>query len=160
MIAIALTVNGDDVRETVEPRLSLADFLRQRLGLTGTRVGCEMGACGACLVRLDGRVVHACLLLAAQADGATVETIEHLSETGALRDLQDAFHARNALQCGYCTAGVLMTAHEYLENGGGPDRAAIRDALSGNYCRCTGYQAIVDAIQTVLEARRETGAKA
>jgi carbon-monoxide dehydrogenase small subunit len=112
-----------------------------------------MGACGACLVRLDGRVIHACLMLAVQADGARIETIEYLSETGALADLQAAFHQRNALQCGYCTAGMLLTAQEYLANGGTPDRTAIRDALSGNYCRCTGYEAIVDAIANVAEAR-------
>lgn len=153
MIAITLTVNAETVREHVEPRLSLADFLRTRLGLTGTRLGCEMGACGACLVRLDGRVVHACLTLAVQADGATIETIEYLSDTGILADLQTAFHARNALQCGYCTAGMLLTAQEYLDHGGTADRAAIRDALSGNYCRCTGYEAIVDAIASVAKAR-------
>jgi aerobic carbon-monoxide dehydrogenase small subunit len=150
---IALTVNAEPVRAFVEPRLSLADFLRTRLGLTGTRLGCEMGACGACLVRLDGRVIHACLMLAVQADGATIETIEYLSETGALAELQAAFHQRNALQCGYCTAGMLLTAQEYLANGGTPDRTAIRDALSGNYCRCTGYEAIVDAIASVAAAR-------
>src|ERR1700745_384186 len=121
---IALTVTAEPVRAFVEPRLSLADFLRTRLGLTGTRLGCEMGACGACLVRLDGRVIHACLMLAVQADGATIETIEYLSETGALADLQAAFHQRNALQCGYCTAGMLLTAQEYLANGGTPDRTA------------------------------------
>jgi carbon-monoxide dehydrogenase small subunit len=150
---IALTVNAEPVHAFVEPRLSLADFLRTRLGLTGTRLGCEMGACGACLVRLDGRVVHACLMLAVQANGARIETIEYLSETGALSGLQAAFHARNALQCGYCTAGMLLTAQEYLDLGGTPDRAAIRDALSGNYCRCTGYEAIVDAIASVVADR-------
>ncbi len=153
MIPITLTVNAEPVCEHVEPRLSLADFLRTRLGLTGTRLGCEMGACGACLVRLDGRVIHACLMLAVQADGATIETIEHLSDTGALADLQAEFHARNALQCGYCTTGMLLTAQEYLNNGGTPDRIAIRDALSGNYCRCTGYESIVDAIAAVARAR-------
>jgi carbon-monoxide dehydrogenase small subunit len=153
MIPIALTVNGDLVHDTIEPRLSLADFLRLRLGLTGTRLGCEMGACGACLVRLDGRTVHACLMLAAQADGSVVETIEHLSETGALAGLQAAFHARNALQCGYCSAGMLMIALEYLQQGGTPDREAIRDALSGNYCRCTGYESIIDAIESIARNR-------
>lgn len=153
-IAVSLVVNGEDVSRHVEPRLSLADFLRHELGLTGTHVGCEMGACGACLVRVNGRVEHACLTLAVQVDGAVVETIEGVAETGEIADLQAAFHARNALQCGFCTPGVLLTAQEYLAGGGAPDREAIRDALSGNYCRCTGYQAIVDAIETVAIARR------
>ncbi|ACA15113.1 (2Fe-2S)-binding domain protein [Methylobacterium sp. 4-46] len=153
-LPIRLTVNGAPVRRFVEPRLSLADFLRQDLGLTGTHLGCEMGACGACLVRLDGRAVHACLTLAVQADGGTVETVEGLTEAGTLADLQAAFHARNALQCGYCTPGMLVAAQDYLAQDGAPSREAIRDALSGNYCRCTGYEAIVDAIAEVARARR------
>jgi aerobic carbon-monoxide dehydrogenase small subunit len=157
-LPVALSVNGAPVRRFVEPRLSLADFLRQDLGLTGTHLGCEMGACGACLVRLDGRAVHACLTLAVQADGAEVETVEGLSESGALADLQAAFHARNALQCGFCTPGMLVAAQECLAEGGVPSRAAIRDALSGNYCRCTGYEAIVDAVEQVARARHGGGA--
>ena len=159
-MAITMAVNGAEVERLVEPRVSLADFLRQDLELTGTHVGCEMGACGACLVRVDGRAVHACLMLAVQADGAAIETIEGLSERGAITDLQAAFLARNALQCGFCTAGVLVTAHELLAAGAVPSRVEIRDALSGNYCRCTGYEAIVDAIETVARARQSDGAKA
>ena len=156
---IALTVNGVSTHRFVEPRVSLADFLRRDLGLTGTHVGCEMGACGACLVQVDGVAVHSCLMLAVQATGARVDTIEGLSDSGALRDLQEAFHARNALQCGFCTPGVLLSAAACLADArlaedGIPSRAAIRDALSGNYCRCTGYEAIVDAIETVATARQ------
>jgi carbon-monoxide dehydrogenase small subunit len=152
-VAITLTINAEKVTAMVEPRLSLADFLRQQMRLTGTHVGCEMGACGACLVTLDGRAVHSCLTLAIQADGAEIQTIEGLSESGAIADLQAAFHERNALQCGFCTPGVLVTAQELLQHDGVPSRDAIRDALSGNYCRCTGYEAIVDAIETTALRR-------
>ncbi len=152
-VFLTLRVNGSRVQRMVEPRMSLLDFLRRDLGLTGTHVGCEMGACGACLVSLEGRAVHSCLMLAVQAENLSVETIEGLSESGSIADLQDAFFQRNALQCGYCTPGVLMTAHDYLSGGGGPCRDAIRDALSGNYCRCTGYEAIVDAIEIVARNR-------
>lgn len=152
-IDITLTVNSETIREAVEPRLSLADFLRDRLRLTGTHLGCEMGACGACLVLLGGVPVHACLTLAVQADGETVETLEGLSERGAIADLQEAFHDRNALQCGFCTSGMIMTAHALLARNENPDRSEIRDALSGNYCRCTGYEAIVDAIATTAAQR-------
>ncbi|TXM71702.1 (2Fe-2S)-binding protein [Methylobacterium sp. WL12] len=154
---LSLTVNGTPVRHFVEPRLSLADFLRGDLGLTGTHLGCETGACGACIVNLDGRPVHACLMLAVQADGLRVNTIEGLSEAGTLADLQAAFHSRNALQCGFCTPGILVVAQgclgEWAASGTVPSREAIRDALSGNYCRCTGYEAIVDAIESVARAR-------
>ena len=154
---LSVTVNGTQVRRFVEPRLSLADFLRVDLGLTGTHLGCETGACGACIVNLDGQPVHACLMLAVQVDGLQVETIEGLSEAGTLADLQAAFHARNALQCGFCTPGILVVAHDCLgdwaASGIVPSREAIRDALSGNYCRCTGYEAIVDAIESVARAR-------
>jgi carbon-monoxide dehydrogenase small subunit len=132
-------------------RLNLVDFLRNDLGLTGTHVGCEHGVCGACTVRLDGRIVRSCLMLAVQADGANVETIEGLSDRGDIRSLQDAFHARNALQCGFCTPAMLLTAHELLMRGGPLTRQDIRDHLSGNYCRCTGYQAIVDAVHAVAQ---------
>jgi carbon-monoxide dehydrogenase small subunit len=152
-VDIRLSVNGVAVARSVAPRDTLADFLRQTLELTGTHTGCEMGVCGACLVRVDGRVVHSCLMFAVQADGALVETIEGLSERGVLADIQEAFHQRNALQCGYCTPGVLMTAHSLLSQGDVPSREDIRDALSGNYCRCTGYEAIVDAIETVARRR-------
>lgn len=150
---ITLSVNGEMVRERVEPRLSLADFLREHLSLTATHLGCEMGACGACLVLLGGVPVHACLTLAVQADGEAVETLEGLSESGAIADLQAAFHERNALQCGFCTSGMIITAHALLAKHDLPDRTEIRDALSGNYCRCTGYEAIVDAIATTAAQR-------
>lgn len=151
---IRVTVNGETHEEAVAPRLSLADFLRDRLRLTGTHLGCEMGACGACLVLIGGEAVHACLTLAVQADGAEVETIEGLSSSGRIADLQAAFLERNALQCGYCTPGMMVTAHSLLEAEPCPDREAIRDALSGNFCRCTGYEAIVDAIAATAAARR------
>jgi carbon-monoxide dehydrogenase small subunit len=153
VIDIALTVNGEDVRESVEARKTLVDFLRDDLGLTGSHVGCEHGVCGACTVRVDGVVVRGCLMLAAQCDGARVETIEGVSDSGEIADLQDAFQRRNALQCGYCTPGMLLTAQELLQNGGVPARETIRTHLSGNYCRCTGYQAIVDAVEAVAQAR-------
>lgn len=152
-VDISLTVNGGKVLRSVMPRETLADFLRQTLELTGTHTGCEMGVCGACLVLLDGRVVHSCLTFAVQADGSTVETIEGLSERSVIADIQDAFHQRNALQCGFCTPGVLMTAYSLLSVPGIPSREQIRDALSGNYCRCTGYEAIVDAIARVAQNR-------
>ena len=151
---IAFTLNGSQVRATVEARLHLADFLRQR-SLTGTHLGCEHGVCGACNVMMDGRSVRSCLTLAVQADGADVETIEGLTERNVIADLQHEFVVRNALQCGYCTPGMLVTAAELLSRGR-PSRADIRDALSGNYCRCTGYQAIVDAIEAVAAARGDS----
>ena len=150
---LELRVNGEEVTDFIEPRTTLADFLRDRLRLTGTHLGCEMGVCGACMVLLDGKPVHGCLVLAMQAAGSEVETIESLSESGAIADLQAAFHERNALQCGYCTSGMLMTAHTLLSETPQPDREAIRIALSGNYCRCTGYEAIVDAIATTAARR-------
>ncbi len=150
---ITVTVNGDDVRERVDARMSLVDFLRETLALTGTHVGCEQGLCGACSVRLDGEVVRGCLTLAVQCDGARVDTIEGVSDSGEIADLQTAFEKRNALQCGYCTPGMLLTAQELLSRGGVPSREAIRDHISGNYCRCTGYQAIVDAIEAVAFIR-------
>ena len=153
-IGITLTVNGETVSEAVEPRKTLVDFLRDDLGLTGSHVGCEHGVCGACTVRIDGVVVRGCLLLAVQCDGMRVETIEGVSDTGEIADLQDAFQRRNALQCGFCTPGMLLTAQELLKNGGDLSRAAIRQHLSGNYCRCTGYQAIVDAVEAVAASRQ------
>jgi aerobic carbon-monoxide dehydrogenase small subunit len=152
-IDISLTVNGEPVRESVEPRKTLVDFLREDLGLTGSHVGCEHGVCGACTVRVDGAIVRGCLMLAVQCDGARVETIEGVSDTGEIADLQDAFERRNALQCGYCTPGMLLTAQELLANESVPSRDAIREHLSGNYCRCTGYQAIVDAVEAVAQQR-------
>ena len=155
---IALTVNGEPAHERVDARKTLVDFLREDLGLTGSHVGCEHGVCGACTVRLNGVIVRGCLTLAVQCDGATVETIEGASDSGEIADLQDAFRRRNALQCGYCTPAMLLTAAELLRSGGVPSRTEIREHISGNYCRCTGYQAIVDAIESVAQAR--AGAKA
>jgi carbon-monoxide dehydrogenase small subunit len=141
------------VNERVEARKTLVDFLRDDLGLTGSHVGCEHGVCGACTVRIDGAVVRGCLMLAVQCDGAEVETIEGLSDSGAIADLQDAFRRRNALQCGFCTPGMLIGAHDLVGSGRVPSRQKIRDHISGNYCRCTGYQAIVDAIESVAQTR-------
>jgi carbon-monoxide dehydrogenase small subunit len=149
---ITLTLNGEVVTADVEPRQSLVDFLRAS-GLTGTHSGCEHGVCGACSVRVGGHVVRGCLMLAVQTDGQTVETIEGLTQSTAIADLQAAFHRRNALQCGFCTAGMLLTAHELLAANPMPTRDDIRDYLSGNYCRCTGYQAIVDAVADVAAER-------
>jgi aerobic carbon-monoxide dehydrogenase small subunit len=150
---IALIVNGEAVVETVEARQTLVDFLREQLSLTGSHVGCEHGVCGACTLRVDGVIVRGCLMLAAQCDGARVETIEGVSDSGELADLQDAFEKRNALQCGFCTPGMLLTAQELLANNSKPSREKIREQISGNYCRCTGYQAIVDAIEAVAQQR-------
>ena len=152
-VDIELAVNGVSVRRRVEPRKSLVDFLREDLELTGSHVGCEHGVCGACTVRVDGVLVRGCLMLAAQADGCRVETIEGVAGTGEIFDLQQAFAQENALQCGYCTPGMLLTAQEILRRSPRPDRAEIRRSLSGNYCRCTGYHAIVEAIHRVAEAR-------
>jgi len=157
-VAITLTVNGEAVSESVEPRTTLVDFLRDALGLTGSHVGCEHGVCGACTVRIDGAIVRGCLALAVQCDGARVETIEGVSDSGTIADLQQAFRTRNALQCGFCTPAMLLTAQELLATGDVPSRETIREHISGNYCRCTGYHAIVDAIEFVAQAR--AGAKA
>lgn len=146
MIEIALTVNGRAAAETVEPRLTLSDFLRHRLGLTGTHVGCEHGVCGSCTVLLDGAAVRSCLLLAVQADGLDVRTVESLATPEALHPLQQAFHEHHALQCGFCTPGILMAAADFLGREPDPTREAIADMLSGHLCRCTGYAPIVDAI--------------
>ena len=155
---IALTVNGEEVRERVDARRTLVDFLREDLNLTGSHVGCEHGVCGACTVQVDGAIVRGCLTLAVQCDGTRVETIEGLSDSGTLADLQQAFQARNALQCGFCTPGMLLTAAALLAQGGVPSREQIREHLSGNYCRCTGYHAIVDAVEAVARARTGGGA--
>jgi carbon-monoxide dehydrogenase small subunit len=152
-IAVSLTVNGERVARRVEARRHLIDFLRLDLGLMGSHTGCEHGVCGACTVRLDGRIVRGCLVLAASLDGSRVETIEGVSDSGEIRDLQEAFVARNACQCGYCTPGMLMTAADLLKVNPRPTREAIREHLAGNYCRCTGYHAIVDAVATVAARR-------
>lgn len=149
---ITITVNGEPVAARVPVRRNLADFLRDDLGLTGTHIGCEQGVCGACTVEVDGSPVRSCLMLAVQADGAAVTTIEGLADSGRSDRLRRAFSEHNALQCGFCTPGMLASALEYIEAGGTADRAAIREHISGNYCRCTGYQAIVDAIADTIGA--------
>jgi aerobic carbon-monoxide dehydrogenase small subunit len=150
---LTLKVNGETVTSAVQQRMNLADFLREKLGLTGTHLGCEQGVCGACTVKLNGDIVRSCLILAVQAEGCEIETIEGLSDSGAIADLQDAFRERNALQCGYCTPAMLITAQDLLLHEPMPSRETIRDYLSGNYCRCTGYHAIVDAVEMVAKAR-------
>ncbi|WP_298240831.1 (2Fe-2S)-binding protein [uncultured Bradyrhizobium sp.] len=155
-LRVRFVVNGRKVACEVAPRDTLVDCLRDKLELTGTHAGCEMGACGACLVQLDGQAVHSCLVFAVQADGARIDTIEGLSESGVIADLQAEFHRRNALQCGFCTPGMLVNAQELLSQLAQPNRDEIRDALSGNYCRCTGYEAIVDAIDAVAKERSKS----
>jgi len=149
---ITLSVNGVQVSRRVAPRVHLVDFLRDELGLTGSHIGCEHGVCGACTVRVNGEIVRGCLMLAVQADGCNVETIEGISDSGEARDLQKAFHEKNALQCGFCTPGMLMAAQDLVLKNIKPTREEIREHISGNYCRCTGYQAIVDAIEEVIQA--------
>ena len=144
---ITLTVNGTTVARRVAARQHLVDFLRDELGLTGSHVGCEHGVCGACTVRVNGEIVRGCLMLAVQADGCRVETVEGLSDSQELAKLQKAFHEHNALQCGFCTPGMLMAAQDLLRSGKKASREEIRSHISGNYCRCTGYQSIVDAIE-------------
>jgi len=156
-LPVSMIVNGEEVERFVEPRTTLGDFLRNDLELTGTHLGCEMGVCGACLVLVNGKAVHSCLMLAVAAEGESIQTVEGLSESKEIADIQQAFHNRNALQCGFCTPGVLVTAHEILKQEGPLSREEIRDGLSGNYCRCTGYEAIVDAIEAVLRARVAKG---
>jgi aerobic carbon-monoxide dehydrogenase small subunit len=153
-VPVSLRVNGERVDAHVLPRLNLADFLREHLHLTGTHVGCEHGVCGACTVRVNDEIVRACLMLAVQMDGRSVETIEGLSDSGEVADLQAAFRDRNALQCGYCTPGMLIAAQDLLRQHPEPSRQRIREHLSGNYCRCTGYQAIVDAVEATARSRR------
>ena len=152
---VTLTVNGTKVSRRVQPRTHLIDFLRDDLGLTGSHIGCEHGVCGACTVRVDGKIVRGCLTLAVQCEGRSVDTVEGLSDNGELAELQQAFHERNALQCGYCTPGMLVAALDLVKSEPDATRERIREHLSGNYCRCTGYHAIVDAIETVLLARRK-----
>jgi carbon-monoxide dehydrogenase small subunit len=154
-IQVTICVNGVDQTKRVEPRLHLIDFIRDELGLKSARVGCEHGVCGACTVRLDGDIVRGCLVLAVQADGQEVETIDGASDRGDLVELQAAFHAHNALQCGFCTSGMLLTASSLLVEKPDATRDEVREYMSGNYCRCTGYQAIVDAICEVLGNRRQ-----
>jgi carbon-monoxide dehydrogenase small subunit len=154
IVDISLTVNGERVQDRVDARKTLVDYLRDDLCLTGSHVGCEHGVCGACTVRVDGEIVRGCLMLAAQCDGSKVETIEGLSDSGEVTDLQTAFEQRNALQCGFCTPGMIAAAQDLLKHSKKlPSRDEIREHLSGNYCRCTGYHAIVDAVEAVAQAR-------
>ncbi len=157
---ISLEVNGERVEALISPRINLADFLREHLKLTGTHVGCEHGVCGACTIRVNGEIVRSCLMLAVQANEAFVETIEGLSDSGEISDLQAAFRERNALQCGFCTPAMLITAQDLLKSEDAPDRERIREHLSGNYCRCTGYQAIVDAVEATAKARQMNKSRA
>jgi aerobic-type carbon monoxide dehydrogenase small subunit (CoxS/CutS family) len=152
---ISLKLNGVNVQYGVQPRTHLVDFLRETAELKGSHLGCEHGVCGACTVQLDGQIVRGCLVLAVQADGRSVNTIEGLSDSGALRELQQAFIKHNALQCGFCTSGMLLAAHELVQTNPQADREAVREWISGNYCRCTGYQAIVNAICEVLDTRAQ-----
>jgi aerobic-type carbon monoxide dehydrogenase small subunit (CoxS/CutS family) len=156
---IELAVNGRVVRETVEPRLLLTDFLRHRLGLTGTHVGCEHGVCGACTVLLDGVSVRGCCVLAVQADGSRVDTVESLAERGPLTELQESFRRHHALQCGFCTPGILVAATDLLSRGR-PTRDQIVGMLSGHLCRCTGYGSIADAIEACGEPSQNRGGRA
>lgn len=151
MHPIAVTVNGRRVESTVESRVLLSDFLRHDLELTGTHVGCEHGVCGACTVLLDGEPVRSCLMFAVQVDGANVETVEHLGTEAALHPIQEAFREAHALQCGFCTPGILMTLVPFLRDNPSPTEDAIREALSGNLCRCTGYANIVTAVKLAAE---------
>jgi aerobic-type carbon monoxide dehydrogenase small subunit (CoxS/CutS family) len=160
---IELTVNGQAQHRAVEPRLQLVDFLRGPLGLKGSHLGCEHGVCGACTVEVDGHIVRGCLTLAVQADGRSVRTIEGVSADGDVADLQAAFVRHNALQCGFCTPGMVMAAKELLAQKPDATRAEVREWMSGNYCRCTGYHAIVDAVCETLDlraGRARTGAGA
>ena len=156
-LEISLTVNGEPITKTIPVRQHLVDFLRTDLGLTGSHLGCEHGVCGACSIRVDGAVIRGCLMLAVQADGADVVTVEGLTETGEIADLQKNFVERNAMQCGYCTPGMLITAADLLKNPTPTTREKIRNHLSGNFCRCTGYHAIVDAVETTINKRLEEG---
>ena len=150
---IRITLNGQSVAREVQARTHLVDFLRDDAELKGSHLGCEHGVCGACTVQLDGQIVRGCLVLAVQADGRNVNTVEGLSDSGALAQLQAAFIRRNALQCGFCTSGMLLAAHELVNQRPHANRAEVREWMSGNYCRCTGYQAIIDAICDVLADR-------
>jgi carbon-monoxide dehydrogenase small subunit len=151
--SITLTVNGSQVSRRVPARQHLVDFLREDLGLTGSHAGCEHGVCGACTIRVNGDIVRGCLMLAVQANGCRVDTIEGLSDTKELSRLQKAFHEHNALQCGFCTPGMLLAAQDLVLKSKKPTREEIRNHISGNYCRCTGYQAIVDAIEEVVNGQ-------
>lgn len=153
-VTITVFVNNEEITATVEPRLNLADFLRTEVDLTGTNIGCEHGVCGGCTVRINGETARSCLTFAIQCNGMEIETIEGATASGRIRDIQDNFIERNALQCGFCTPGMLLTADELLRSNPSPTREEIRDCLSGNYCRCTGYEAIVDAVELTAKQRQ------
>lgn len=153
-VPITMTVNGRRISAVVEPRMTLADFLREELGLTGTKLGCEHGVCGSCTVLWDGAAVRSCLVLAAQADGANITTIEGLATDGTLHPVQQAFWEAHALQCGFCTPGMVLTAVALLAENPNPSEEEIHEALSGNLCRCTGYQNIVRAVQLAAQHER------
>ena len=159
---VRFRLNGEEVSAPVEPRVHAVDFLREAFELSSPRAGCEHGVCGACTLRVDGAVVRGCLMLGVQLHGTVVETLEGLTASGEIADLQQAFHERNATQCGFCTAGMLMVSQDWLRCAQSCDRGAIREHLSGNYCRCTGYEAIVDAVEKVAHARglQDTGSDA
>jgi aerobic carbon-monoxide dehydrogenase small subunit len=154
--AVKLSVNGKPYERTVEARITLADFLRHELALTGTHVGCEHGVCGACTVLIDGRTARACLTFAVQAQGCEIITVEGLSADGKLTVLQDAFHRHHGLQCGFCTPGILMTLTEFLRDNPDPTEVQVRDALTGNLCRCTGYGGIVTAALHAASRAKES----
>lgn len=148
---IQLNVNNKEYERTIEPRLTLADFVREELGLTGTHLGCEHGVCGACTILLDGQPVRSCIMFAVQADGHSVQTVESLANDGELHPIQQAFWENSALQCGFCTPGFLLTAVDFLERHPHPTELQVREALSGNLCRCTGYQSIIAAVLAAAE---------
>jgi carbon-monoxide dehydrogenase small subunit len=150
-VIVTTTINGREYTKEVEPRLLLTDFIRHELGLTGTHVGCEHGVCGACTILLDGQPVRGCLMLAVQANGRELMTVEGLGTQDNMHPLQEAFHEAHGLQCGYCTPGFLMTLKPFLEENPHPTEQEIREAMSGNLCRCTGYQHIVDAVKIAVE---------
>ena len=153
MKKITMTVNGSVVSADIEPRRHLVDFLREDLHLKGPHLGCEQGACGACTVKVDGKIVRGCLFLAVQADGSVIETIEGATKSGAIADLQEAFMRNNAMQCGFCSSGMLLAAAELIDTRSSATREEVREWISGNYCRCTGYHSIVDAIMDVMTER-------
>ncbi|MEE2998670.1 MAG: (2Fe-2S)-binding protein [Pseudomonadota bacterium] len=157
LIPVKLTVNGDVIEKLVEPNQHLTDFLRTELGLTGSHLGCEHGVCGACSVRVNGLVIRGCLMFASQIDGAIIDTIEGVVESGEAERLIEVFVERNALQCGFCTPGIVLTAIEILNENKSLSRSKIREELSGNICRCTGYQAIIDAVESIFFERSEGG---
>ena len=156
-IQTTMILNGVSVTRPIPARQHLVDFLREEMGLTGSHIGCEHGVCGACTLRVDGKIVRGCLMLAVQANGRKVDTIEGLSDSGELADLQRAFHEHNALQCGFCTPGMLMTVLDLLERAPDPSADDVREAIEGNFCRCTGYQSIVESVLAGAAAMRPPG---